>query len=38
VHHAAFDVNIVGVRPDLVLDVRYDVLAEIDGPILQHGL
>jgi putative restriction endonuclease len=37
-HHAAFDVNIVGVRPDLVLEVRHDVLAEIDGPMLQHGL
>ena len=30
--------NIVGVRPDLVLEVRHDVLAEIDGPMLQHGL
>jgi putative restriction endonuclease len=37
-HHAAFDVNIVGVRPDLVLEVRHDVLAEIDGPMLLHGL
>ena len=37
-HHAVFDVNIVGVRPDLVLEVRHDVLAEIDGPMLQHGL
>src|SRR2546426_4130285 len=37
-HHAAFDANIVGVRPELVIDVRHDVLAEIDGPMLRHGL
>jgi putative restriction endonuclease len=38
IHHAAFDTNILGVRPDLVVEVRRDVLAEIDGPMLQHGL
>ncbi|MGH2689046.1 MAG: HNH endonuclease [Actinomycetota bacterium] len=37
-HHAAFDVDIVGVRPDLVIEVRADVLSEIDGPMLRHGL
>ena len=37
-HHAAFDTNIIGIRPDLILEVRKDVLAEIDGPMLQHGL
>ncbi|MGH7697859.1 MAG: HNH endonuclease [Candidatus Dormibacteria bacterium] len=37
-HHAAFDRNIVGVRPDLVLQIRQDVLAAIDGPMLRHGL
>jgi putative restriction endonuclease len=37
-HHAAFDTNIVGIRPDLVLQIRSDVLEEIDGPMLQHGL
>src|SRR5262249_10772873 len=37
-HHAAFDNNILGVRPDLVVEVRKDVLEEIDGPMLQHGL
>jgi putative restriction endonuclease len=38
IHHAAFDVNILGVRPDLVVEVRRDVLDEVDGPMLQHGL
>jgi len=37
-HHAAFDSDIVGVTPDLTVDVRLDVLQEIDGPMLQHGL
>ncbi len=38
IHHAAFDHNIVGVRPDLVIQVRHDVLDEVDGPMLRHGL
>jgi putative restriction endonuclease len=37
-HHAAFDRHIVGVRPDLVIEVRRDILEEIDGPMLKHGL
>jgi putative restriction endonuclease len=37
-HHAALDTNIIGIRPDLVVDVRRDVLDEIDGPMLEHGL
>jgi len=37
-HHAAFDAHIVGVRPDYVVEVRVDVLEEIDGPMLKHGL
>jgi hypothetical protein len=37
-HHAAFDAYIIGVTPDLEVTVRLDVLQEIDGPMLQHGL
>lgn len=37
-HHAAFDRHILGVRPDLVIEVRIDILAEVDGPMLRHGL
>ena len=37
-HHAAYDRNILGIRPDLRIDVRMDILKEIDGPMLQHGL
>jgi putative restriction endonuclease len=38
IHHAAYDANIVGVRPDLVVDIQPKVLAEVDGPMLLHGL
>lgn len=37
-HHAAFDQNILGIRPDHVIEIREDVLLEIDGPMLKHGL
>jgi len=37
-HHATFDSFIVGVSPDYVIKVRRDILEEIDGPILQHGI
>ena len=37
-HHAAFDAHIVGVRPDLEIELRPDILAEVDGPMLRHGL
>ena len=38
IHHAAFDSRILGVRPDLTLHVRQDVLDEIDGWMLQGGI
>jgi len=37
-HHAAFDRYIIGIRPDLHVEVRRDVLEEPDGPMLKHGL
>ncbi|MFN7973016.1 MAG: HNH endonuclease [Acidobacteriota bacterium] len=37
-HHAAFDRMVLGVRPDLVIELRRDILAEGDGPMLKHGL
>jgi putative restriction endonuclease len=37
-HHAAFDRHILGVRPDLVVEIREDILREHDGPMLVHGL
>ena len=37
-HHAAFDRYFVGVRPDLTIVVRPDLLLEVDGPTLVHGI
>jgi putative restriction endonuclease len=38
IHHAAYDRRILGVRPDYTIAVREDVLREVDGPMLRHGL
>ncbi|WP_199422490.1 HNH endonuclease [Actinotalea solisilvae] len=38
IHHAAYDQNILGVTPDYRVQVRSDVLEEIDGPMLKHGI
>jgi len=38
IHHAAYDVRILGVDPDYRIHVREDVLEEVDGPMLEHGL
>ena len=37
-HHAAFDRFFLAVRPDLVIEVRPDVLEESDGSTLQHDI
>ncbi len=37
-HHAAFDKNILGIRPDYTVEIHQRLLDEIDGPMLQHGL
>lgn len=38
IHHAAYDQNILGVTPEYTVHVRRDVLDEIDGPMLKHGI
>ena len=38
IHHAAFDSKLVGIRPDLTLHVRADVLDEVDGWMLKGGI
>jgi len=37
-HHAAFDRYILGITPDYLVEVRGDILEEIDGPMLKFGL
>ncbi len=38
IHHAAYDQNILGIRPDYVVEIHHRLLDEIDGPMLTHGL
>jgi len=38
IHHAAFDANIMGIRPDRVVEIRAEILEEVDGPMLRFGL
>lgn len=38
IHHAAFDHQILGIRPDLTIHVRQDVLDEVDGWMLKGGI
>ena len=38
IHHTAYDGNLIGITPKMVVEVRGDILAEKDGPMLLHGL
>lgn len=38
IHHAAYDQNFIGVRPDLIIEVQTELLHESDGPMLKHGI
>jgi putative restriction endonuclease len=38
IHHAAFDQNIIGIRPDAVVELNRELLVATDGPMLRHGL
>lgn len=38
IHHAAFDLNYLGISPQFKVEVRQELLEEIDGPMLQHGI
>lgn len=38
IHHAAYDQNMLGVSPDYRVVINRDLLEEVDGPMLKHGL
>ena len=38
IHHAAYDQDILGIRPDRVVHINGEVLVEVDRPMLRHGL
>jgi putative restriction endonuclease len=37
-HHGAFDANLIGIRPDHVIEISARLMADTDGPLLEHGL
>jgi putative restriction endonuclease len=38
IHHAAYDRNLLGITPDYEVRIDNDLLNEVDGPMLRHGL
>ena len=38
IHHAAYDNELIGISPDYIVHVRKDLMSEIDGPMLKHGI
>ncbi|MDQ1289646.1 MAG: putative restriction endonuclease [Actinomycetota bacterium] len=38
IHHAAFDEHLLGITPDYEVRINADLLDEVDGPMLKHGL
>ena len=38
IHHAAYDQNFLGISPDYEVHVNRELLLEIDGPMLKHGI
>jgi len=38
IHHAAYGQNTLGVSSDYKVSINREVLAEVDGPMLKHGL
>lgn len=37
-HHGAYDANLIGIRPDHTVEISQRLMAEQDGPTLEHGL
>ncbi|MCL3860810.1 HNH endonuclease [Actinotalea sp. K2] len=38
IHHGAYDQQMLGISPDYEVAVNREVLEEIDGPMLRHGI
>jgi putative restriction endonuclease len=38
IHHAAYDEDLMGISPDGKVAINRELLEEVDGPMLQHGL
>jgi hypothetical protein len=37
-HHSAYDSNLLGITPDLTVEIPRRILEEVDGPTLRYGL
>ena len=37
-HHRAFDNNVIGIRPDYIVETNRSILLEQDGPTLRHAI
>jgi putative restriction endonuclease len=37
-HHGAFDADLLGIRPDGIIEISRTLLDAQDGPTLEHGL
>ncbi len=38
IHHAAYDRHLLGISPDFTVAINHDLMEEVDGPMLRHGL
>lgn len=38
IHHASYDNDLIGISPDYKVHVNSALLAEVDGPMLKHGI
>jgi putative restriction endonuclease len=38
IHHAAYDNNVLGIDPDYRVHIDAEILREVDGPMLKHGI
>lgn len=38
IHHASYDSNMLGISPDYTVSINRELLNEVDGPMLKHGI
>lgn len=38
IHHVAYDRNMLGISPDYKVAINRELLEEVDGPMLRHGI
>jgi putative restriction endonuclease len=38
IHHAAYDRQLLGISADFVVSINRELMEEVDGPMLRHGL